>query len=60
VIEWIDAKDNLPEKDGRYLVVEDHFGSWVGVSSMREGKFDTQVKYWMELPKAPYSKHDWK
>ena len=50
---WISVKDRLPEKDGRYLVVENHFGGWVGVSSIREGNFDTDVKYWMPLPEAP-------
>jgi len=55
-IQWINAKDKLPEKDGRYLVVENHLCNWVGVSSMRNGNFDTDIKYWMELPTAPNNK----
>jgi len=50
---WISVKDRLPEKDGRYLVVEDHHYKWVGVCSMRNGKFDYPVKYWMPIPEAP-------
>lgn len=50
---WIKASDRMPEKDGRYLVVEDHHCKWIGVSSMREGKFDMLITHWMELPEAP-------
>lgn len=50
---WIDAKEQMPEKDGRYLVVEDHSYKWIGVSTMRNGKFDMPIKYWMELPSPP-------
>lgn len=53
---WISVKDRLPEKDGRYLVVEDHHLNWVGVSSMRGGKFDMTIMHWMELPLSPESK----
>lgn len=53
---WINAKEKLPDKDGRYLVVEDHSYKWVGVCSMRQGKFDFPIKYWMELPKSPEDK----
>lgn len=54
-MEWINAKERLPEKDGRYLVVESHWRSntWIGVSPMRNGKFDLPITHWMELPKAP-------
>ncbi len=51
--DWINAKERLPEKDGRYLVVEDHHYKWVGVCSMRNGKFDMPIKYWMPLQEAP-------
>lgn len=51
--QWIPAKDKMPEEDGRYLVVEDHHYTWVGVSSMREGKFDMPIKYWQPLPDLP-------
>ena len=50
---WISAKDKLPDKDGRYLVVEDHSYKWIGVCAMRDGKFDMKIKYWMYLPEAP-------
>ncbi len=51
--DWISVKDRMPDKDGRYLVVEDHHGLWVGVSSMRNGSFDMEVKWWMPLPEPP-------
>ena len=50
---WTEAKEKMPEKDGRYLVVEDHSYNWVGVSTMRDGKFDMPITHWMELPNAP-------
>ncbi len=51
--EWISVKERMPEKDGRYLVVEDHHTIWVGVASMRAGKFDIPIKYWQEVPEPP-------
>jgi len=53
---WKSVKDGLPEKDGRYLVVEVHtYYPWIGVCSLREGKWDSpSIKYWQELPEAPY------
>ena len=51
--EWIRTEERMPEKDGRYLVVEDHFPYWVGISSLRYGKFDCAVSYWQELPPTP-------
>lgn len=51
--EWISAKERLPEKDGRYLIVEKHFSKWVGVSSMRNGRFDFEITHWMPLPSPP-------
>lgn len=51
--EWISIKDRQPEKDGRYLVVENHGYRWVGVCQMRNGKFDMDVAHWMPLPEAP-------
>lgn len=56
--EWISAKDRLPEKDGRYLVVEKHMSNWVGVSSMRLGKFDVEITHWIDLPIAPGEKNE--
>jgi hypothetical protein len=51
---WKNVKrDGLPEKDGRYLVVEDHHGLWIGVSSMRKGEFDMEITHWMPLPEPP-------
>lgn len=55
---WISSKDHMPEKDGRYLVVEEHWTAWVGVSSMRQGKFDVQPLYWQEIPEAPKEKKE--
>jgi hypothetical protein len=51
--QWINVKEKLPGKDGRYLVVEDHPYFWIGVCSMREGKFDMQITHWRDLPKKP-------
>ena len=51
--DWISIKDRLPEKDGRYLVVEKHSYQWVGVSTMRDGKFDMPITHWMPLPAPP-------
>lgn len=51
--EWISFKDNPPKKDGRYLVVEDHTYQWIGVSTMRQGKFDMPITHWMHLPELP-------
>ncbi len=53
---WINCKDKMPEKDGRYLVIETFpFGSqWRGVSSLRNHKWDCiAVSHWMELPELP-------
>jgi hypothetical protein len=53
-MKWTNVKDRLPDKDGRYLVVEKyHCNDWVGVNSFRQGKFDPMVDYWMTLPDAP-------
>lgn len=56
---WIECTDRMPEKNGRYLVVEDYItGVWIGVSSMRDGKWDScAVQFWMELPRIPESSH---
>jgi len=52
--EWISVTDKLPEKDGRYLIVEDAPYKWVGVCSIRNGKWDSSsVIYWMPLPEPP-------
>lgn len=51
---WVSVLDKMPEKDGRYLVVEKYNSMiWVGVASMRQGKFDMPVTHWMSLPSAP-------
>lgn len=50
---WKSATDRPPEKDGRYIVYEPRYG-WIGVSSLRHGKWDdTGVTHWMELPEKP-------
>jgi len=55
---WISVKEKMPEKDGRYLVVEKHDFKWVGVSCMRNGEFDMPILYWMDLPSAPEPTED--
>jgi hypothetical protein len=51
---WINIKDRLPEKDGRYIVCEKCSPVWIGVCSLRKGKWDMDVIAWMELPKPPF------
>ncbi len=51
--DWIDIKDKMPEKDGRYLAIEKHYSQWIGISSMRNGKFDMEVTHWQQLPEPP-------
>jgi hypothetical protein len=54
--EWISIKDKLPDKDGRYLVVENWVSDsfWIGVCSLRNGKWDTtHITHWQELPELP-------
>ncbi len=48
---WISVKDRLPEKDGRYLVIEDHHSRWIGIDKFQDGKFTMKVTHWMTLPK---------
>lgn len=62
---WTDAKEKIPEKDGRYLVIENNRwiemsndpdidkSPYIRISSFQKDKFDIPVKYWMELPNAP-------
>lgn len=51
---WIKCTERMPEKDGRYLVNAKYSSEWIGVSSLREGKFDDcHITHWMDLPKAP-------
>lgn len=51
--QWIDVKDRMPEIDDRYLVIEDHHYNWIGISTMRHGKFDINITHWMPLPQPP-------
>lgn len=51
--QWILATERMPEKDGRYLVIEDHPYPWTGVSQMLNGKFNFPIKYWQSLPTPP-------
>jgi transcription elongation factor Elf1 len=51
--QWIIATERMPEKDGRYLVIEDHPYPWTGVSQMLNGKFTIPIKYWQPLPSIP-------
>lgn len=50
---WINAKERMPEKDGRYLVSEDSSYTWIGVATMRQGEFDIPITHWMPLPQPP-------
>lgn len=50
---WFSTKLRMPEKDGRYLVVEHHHGQWVGVTSLRDGQFEIPTSHWMPLPEKP-------
>lgn len=50
---WIKSSERLPEKDGRYLVVEAHSCKWIGVCSMRDGVFDMKITHWQPLPEKP-------
>ena len=51
--DWIKCVEQMPLKDGRYLVYVPYM-KWVGVSSMRQGKFDDRTaSHWQELPLKP-------
>ena len=52
---WIKCSEKMPPKDGRYIVyVPYKTWAWIGVSSLREGKFDdTHASYWTNLPCKP-------
>jgi hypothetical protein len=54
--DWIDAKTNPPPRDGRYFVTERHSSwNWVGVCSLREGKWDSPaVIAWQPLPRPSH------
>ena len=53
---WIKCEHQMPDKDGRYIVLET-FGlgsTWIGVSALRKGKWDCiAVTHWQNLPEAP-------
>jgi len=51
--QWIKFIERKPQTDGRYLVIENYLYRWVGVSAMRNGKFDMTIKYWQPLPDLP-------
>ena len=51
--QWIKFIERKPQTDGRYLVIENYLYRWVGVSAMRNGKFDMPIKYWQPLPDLP-------
>ena len=51
-MKWIKIEKIIPP-DGRYLVFESRY-KWIGVASVREGKFDSvDTTHWMPLPNAP-------
>ena len=52
---WTLISYKMPDKDGRYLVSCEYSGGhkWVGVSSVRNGKFDdSTATHWQNLPPA--------
>lgn len=55
---WIKCSDQMPDKDGRYLVCEKyekipHY-HWIGVASLRNGIWDSHIiAYWQPLPEPP-------
>ena len=52
--EWIKCSDRIPEKNGRYLVLEGGSYTWIGVSSLRNGRWDSEnTTHWMSLPEPP-------
>lgn len=54
---WIKCKERMPDKDGRYLVYEGNKYNWIGVCSLRYGKWDSlEVTHWMPLPSLPNGK----
>jgi hypothetical protein len=51
--QWKILKDEMPPKDGRYLVYVPNY-NWIGVSSLRHNKFDdASATHWMPLPEPP-------
>lgn len=54
--DWVNAKERLPEKEGRYLIIEDHHYNWVGMSEFKDGKFNLSVNYWVRPPELPEDK----
>lgn len=57
---WNSVKDNPPKEDGRYTVyVPYNHHHWIGVSSLRQGKFDdATATHWMPLPQPPETKNE--
>ena len=50
---WISVEEQLPEKDGRYLVVEGLDYHWIVINSTMQGKFDYNITHWQPLPEPP-------
>jgi Protein of unknown function (DUF551) len=54
--DWIKCSERMPDKDGRYLIVENY--GWhrsVGVCSLHQGKWDMSslITHWQLLPEPP-------
>lgn len=50
---WTNCAEQMPEKDGRYLIYTPSY-NWIGVSSLRNGKWDDELaSHWMPLPNPP-------
>lgn len=54
---WISVKERLP-KDGRYLVCEKSIPPWIGVCSLRNGKWDIDISHYMSLPNPPEKENE--
>lgn len=52
---WIKCCEEMPKKDGCYLVCVPYYSTaWIGASSFRNGKFDDDAAtYWRFLPGFP-------
>lgn len=54
---WNKCSDKMPDKEGRYIVYEGIRYNWIGVMSLRNGKWDSEaVSHWMHLPNKPEDK----
>jgi Protein of unknown function (DUF551) len=52
---WIKCSERLPEKDGRYLVIEELKNlKYIEATSIYDGKWNiSRITHWMDLPLPP-------